>query len=95
MIVCILSSVIHAGVLRLRPILMTTIAMCCGMLPLAISVGEGSAIKAPIGISVIFGLLISTILSLFVVPAFYRLIAPFDDWVRKFYAHKEVENAKG
>lgn len=82
------SAIIHAGVSRLRPILMTTIAMCFGMLPLALSVGEGSGIKAPMGISVIFGLLISTLLSLFVVPSFYKMIAPWDDKFRKFYTQK-------
>lgn len=82
------SAIIHAGVSRLRPILMTTIAMCFGMLPLAISIGEGSGIKAPMGISVIFGLLISTLLSLFVVPAFYKMVAPWDDKLRKFYTQK-------
>ena len=82
------SAIINAGVSRLRPILMTTIAMCFGMLPLAFSVGEGSGIKAPMGISVIFGLLISTLLSLFVVPAFYKMIAPWDDKLRKIYTQK-------
>lgn len=79
------SAIIHAGVSRLRPILMTTVAMCFGMLPLAISVGEGSGIKAPMGISVIFGLFVSTILSLFIVPAFYKMMAPWDDKFRKIY----------
>lgn len=82
------SAIVHAGVSRLRPILMTTIAMCFGMLPLAISIGEGSGIKAPMGISVIFGLLISTLLSLFVVPAFYKMVAPWEDKLRKFYTQK-------
>lgn len=83
-------AIIEAGISRLRPILMTTISMCLGMLPLAISVGEGSSIKAPMAISVISGLIISTILSLFVVPALYRLLAPLDDKIRKIYTHKKV-----
>ncbi len=78
---------LKAGASRLRPILMTTTAMCFGMLPLALSVGEGSGVKAPMGVTVICGLLFSTLLSLFVVPAFYRLIAPLDDRVRKLYGH--------
>ena len=81
-------AIIQAGISRLRPILMTTISMCLGMLPLALSVGEGSSIKAPMAISVISGLIISTILSLFVVPALYKLIAPLDDKIRKLYTHK-------
>ena len=83
-------AIIEAGISRLRPILMTTISMCLGMLPLAISIGEGSSIKAPMAISVISGLIISTILSLFVVPSLYRLLAPLDDKVRKIYTHKRV-----
>ncbi|MCG3700534.1 efflux RND transporter permease subunit [Aliarcobacter butzleri] len=81
-------AIIEAGISRLRPILMTTISMCLGMLPLALSVGEGSSIKAPMAISVISGLIISTMLSLFVVPALYKLIAPLDDKIRKLYTHK-------
>jgi HAE1 family hydrophobic/amphiphilic exporter-1 len=81
-------AIIQAGISRLRPILMTTISMCLGMLPLALSIGEGSSIKAPMAISVISGLIISTMLSLFVVPALYKLIAPLDDKIRKLYIHK-------
>lgn len=80
-------AVIEAGVSRLRPILMTTTAMCFGMLPLALSVGEGSGVKSPMGVTVIFGLLLSTLLSLFVVPAFYKIMAPLDDKLRKLYRH--------
>ncbi|MCT7431724.1 efflux RND transporter permease subunit [Aliarcobacter cryaerophilus] len=83
-------AIIEAGISRLRPILMTTISMCLGMLPLALSIGEGSSIKAPMAISVISGLIISTMLSLFVVPALYRLLAPLDDKIRKLYTHKKV-----
>nr|WP_231850750.1 efflux RND transporter permease subunit [Helicobacter heilmannii] len=74
-----------AGESRLRPILMTTIAMVCGMLPLAIAVGQGSAMKSPIGIAMSGGLLVSMVLSLLVVPIFYRLLAPLDDKLKKFY----------
>ncbi len=82
-------AVIEAGVSRLRPILMTTTAMCFGMLPLALSIGEGSGVKSPMGVTVIFGLLLSTLLSLFVVPAFYKIMAPLDDKLRRFYTHKD------
>lgn len=81
-------ALITAGELRLRPILMTTIAMVFGMIPLAIASGSGSAMKSPLGVSVIGGLLLSMMLSLLIVPAFYRILAPVDDWVRKFYKPK-------
>lgn len=78
-------AIIIAGDLRLRPILMTTIAMVFGMLPLAIASGQGSAMKSAIGICVIGGLLISMVLSLLIVPVFYLLLAPIDDKLKKFY----------
>ncbi|TLD89282.1 efflux RND transporter permease subunit [Helicobacter sp. MIT 05-5294] len=78
-------SILQAGGLRLRPILMTTIAMVFGMLPLALAGGAGSGIKSPMGIAMIGGLLVSMILSLLIVPTFYCLIASLDDRLRKWY----------
>ena len=62
---------------RLRPILMTSVATIVGAVPLVVAGGPGSASRATIGIVVIFGVAFSTLLSLFVVPAFYALLAPF------------------
>ncbi|MBU1659092.1 efflux RND transporter permease subunit [bacterium] len=84
-------ALIEAGEKRLRPILMTTIAMVFAMLPLAFSTGLGSETKAPMAISIIGGLLSSMVLTLLVVPVMYRMISPFDGWLRKFY---EVESLK-
>lgn len=78
-------AIILAGEDRLRPILMTTIAMVFGMLPLAIAKGSGSVMKQPLGISVIGGLLLGMILSLVIVPVFYSYLAPVDDKLRKYY----------
>ncbi len=78
-------SILQAGELRLRPILMTTFAMIFGMLPLALSAGAGSAIKSPMGIAMIGGLSLSMFLSLLIVPAFYKLLAPLDEKIRSFY----------
>lgn len=78
-------SILQAGELRLRPILMTTFAMIFGMLPLALSAGAGSAIKSPMGIAMIGGLTLSMFLSLLIVPAFYKLLAPLDEKIRSFY----------
>ncbi|PHM16664.1 MAG: acriflavin resistance protein [Sulfuricurvum sp. PD_MW2] len=82
-------SIIEAGVARLRPILMTTTAMVFGMLPLALSVGEGSGVKGPMGVAVICGLLLSTLTSLIVVPALYKVLAPLDNKIRKLYTIKQ------
>ncbi|WOH38679.1 efflux RND transporter permease subunit [Thalassotalea fonticola] len=58
---------------RLRPIVMTTLTTTLGLLPLAISVGEGAEIRAPMAITVIFGLLFATLLTLFFIPVLYSL----------------------
>lgn len=62
-----------AGALRLRPILMTTIAMIFGMLPVALALGEGGEQRAPMAMCVIGGLVTSTLLTLIVVPVIYTL----------------------
>ena len=81
-------ALIEAGEKRLRPILMTTIAMVFAMLPLALGDGIGSETKAPMAISIIGGLLSSMVLTLLIVPVMYRLINPLDRWLRKFYEKK-------
>ena len=84
-------ALIEAGKKRLRPILMTTIAMVFAMLPLALSSGLGSETKAPMAISIIGGLLSSMILTLLVVPAIYKIINPLDMWLKKFYQNEKIE----
>ncbi len=85
------AALLEAGEKRLRPILMTTIAMIFAMLPLAISDSLGSETKAPMAIAVIGGLLSSMILTLLVVPVIYRMINPLDRWMRKWYEGKIQE----
>ncbi|WP_366755938.1 efflux RND transporter permease subunit [Sulfurimonas sp.] len=87
-------ALIEAGEKRLRPILMTTIAMVFAMLPLAIGDGLGSETKAPMAISIIGGLLSSMVLTLLIVPVMYRLINPFDRWLRKFYEVGQIKDGK-
>jgi multidrug efflux pump subunit AcrB len=69
-----LQAILEAGPERLRPILMTSAAMVLGMLPTAISKGDGSEFRAPMAIAVIGGVVSSTVLSLVVVPAFYLAV---------------------
>ena len=78
-------AILQAGPVRMRPILMTTFAMVFGMLPIALGVGEGAETRAPMGISVIGGLLTSLVLTLVVVPSAYDI---FDDWQEKFKNRK-------
>ncbi len=79
------AALLEAGEKRLRPILMTTIAMVFAMLPLALSHSFGSETKAPMAISVIGGLISSMVLTLLVVPVIYRFIYPLDAWLRSKY----------
>ncbi|WP_455209138.1 efflux RND transporter permease subunit [Kaarinaea lacus] len=68
-------AVVEAASLRLRPILMTTAAMVLGAVPLAIAHGAGAESREPIGLVIVGGLLFGTLLTLFVVPATYTLLA--------------------
>ena len=70
-------AIAESAKVRLRPILMTSVATVMGALPLVLAGGPGSASRATIGVVVIFGVSFSTLLSLYVVPAFYALLAPF------------------
>ena len=70
-------AIAESASVRLRPILMTSVATIMGALPLVLAGGPGSASRATIGVVVIFGVAFSTLLSLFVVPAFYALLAPY------------------
>jgi HAE1 family hydrophobic/amphiphilic exporter-1 len=66
-------ALVEAGRLRLRPILMTTAAMVFGMLPVALGLGEGGEMRAPMAVCVIGGLITSTLLTLVIVPVVYTL----------------------
>ena len=74
-------AILTAARVRLRPIMMTTLAMIFGMLPLALGLGEGSEQRAPMGQAVIGGVITSSILTLVVVPVIYSV---FDDWINRF-----------
>jgi multidrug efflux pump subunit AcrB len=63
-----------AGFTRLRPVVMTALAMIIGMLPMALGLGEGGEQNAPLGRAVIGGLMIATIFTLFVVPVVYSVV---------------------
>ena len=74
-------ALLQAAEIRLRPILMTTLAMVFGMLPLAVSTGEGAEQRSPLAHAVIGGVMASTLLTLLVVPVLYTL---FDDLAGRF-----------
>jgi multidrug efflux pump subunit AcrB len=66
-------AVVQAGKSRLRPVLMTTLTTILGMLPLAIGMGEGSEIWQPMGVSIIGGLTVSTMITLVIIPVVYAM----------------------
>ena len=68
-----IDAVLHAGTARFRPILMTTSTTVLGLLPMALGLGEGAEIRAPMAITVIGGLLVSTLLTLVLIPVVYTL----------------------
>jgi multidrug efflux pump len=73
----VVDAVVEAATIRLRPILMTSIATVTGAVPLLLDDGPGSASRRTVAIVVIAGVSFSTLLSLYVVPAFYARIAPY------------------
>ena len=76
-------ALLHAARVRLRPILMTTLAMIFGMVPLAFAMSEGSEQRAPMGQAVIGGVLTSSLLTLVVVPVIYCYLDDLAGWARR------------
>jgi HAE1 family hydrophobic/amphiphilic exporter-1 len=89
------AALLEAAHVRLRPILMTTLAMVFGMVPLAFGIAEGSEQRAPMGQAVIGGIITSSVLTLVVVPVAYTYLDDLGAWVkRKWFGHAE-EHATG
>ena len=76
-------ALIEAGRIRLRPILMTTLALIAGMMPVALGLGEGADFRAPLGRAVIGGVITSTVLTLVVIPTMYEIL---DEWREGLFA---------
>jgi len=74
-------AIMTAGTVRLRPILMTTATTVLGLLPLALGIGDGAELRAPMAIAVISGLLTSTALTLIVIPTIYSLLDGMVAWL--------------
>ena len=87
-------ALVEAGQVRLRPIVMTTLAMIAGMLPSALALGEGGGFRAPMSRAVIGGLITSTILTLIVVPVAYTYFDDMGAWIgRKLGGRKKARSA--
>ena len=78
-------AVIEAGVVRMRPILMTTFTSLVGAMPLAFGLGDGGELMRPLAIAVVGGLSVSSLLTLFVVPCMYVILHAMGDAVEQFF----------
>ena len=85
-------AVIEAGSVRLRPIMMTTLAMIFGMLPLALGLGEGGEQRSPMGQAVIGGVITSSLLTLVVVPVIYTYLDDLADWARRVFGASHIHS---
>lgn len=85
-------AILEAGHKRARPIIMTTIAMVAGMIPSALSVGEGGEFRSPMAIAVIGGLLLSTLLSLVFVPSVFSVVNALKQRARRWLVSLQGPN---
>jgi multidrug efflux pump len=81
-------AIMQACLLRFRPILMTTMAALLGALPLAIGMGEGSELRRPLGISIIGGLIVSQLLTLYTTPVIYLYLDRFRLWSQRVWRRR-------
>ena len=84
-------AVVEAGVIRLRPIVMTTMAMIFGMIPLALGIGEGAQQRAPMAHAVIGGLISSTVLTLLVVPVILTYLDALSRRLKRWFGRKNPD----
>ena len=90
-------AIYHACMLRFRPIMMTTLAAIMGGIPLAIGIGQGSELRQPLGVSVVGGLLLSQVLTLYTTPVIYLYLDRWRVWVaatwrRWYHAPKQARS---
>jgi len=92
-------AIAEAGHKRAQPIVMTTVAMVAGMLPIALSLTGDASWRAPMGITVIGGLIFSTMLTLLLVPAYYSIAIDMEQWIgrrfRRLIDNGEIHGAQG
>jgi multidrug efflux pump subunit AcrB len=81
-------ALLQAGLVRMRPIMMTTAAMIFGMLPMALALDEGGELQAPMGRAIIGGVITSTLLTLIVVPVMYSYLDGLAAWAKRRFGAK-------
>src|SRR6185436_8421457 len=79
-------AMVEAGIVRLRPILMTAFSTIAGILPIAIGFGAGAESRRPMGMAVVGGMLTSTFLTLIIIPVVYTELSDFGDWVKRKFS---------
>jgi len=87
-------AIMRAGRTRLRPILMTSLAMIAGTLPVALGIGEAARSRTAMGIAIIGGIVVSTVLTLMVVPAVFGYIDRFRDWIETKFRPAEMQEVE-
>jgi HAE1 family hydrophobic/amphiphilic exporter-1 len=89
------TAIIKAGPIRLRPILMTALTTVLAMIPLSLGIGEGAELSSPLAIVVVWGLSLSTLVTLVVIPVMYTIFDDLSDKVKgKFKGHKKSSPVK-
>jgi multidrug efflux pump subunit AcrB len=78
-----IEAMLQAGLIRLRPILMTSVSTIAGILPIAIGFGAGAESRRPMGIAVVGGLVSSTLLTLFVIPVVYSILSDMTSFLQR------------
>ena len=86
------SAIFEACKLRFRPIMMTTFAALLGAIPLAIGFGDGAELRRPLGISIVGGLLLSQLLTLFTTPVVYLYLDRFSAWWSQKFSRRQRPN---
>ncbi len=84
----------RACILRFRPIMMTTAAALLGALPLALGNGIGSELRKPLGVSIVGGLLLSQLITLYTTPVIYLYFESLSDWVKARHQRRVLTHAR-